>query len=194
MQTKPPKPKPCKVCREVFQPRPMQSVCGPDCAREFARDKRERDDRKKQREEGRQTRARLEELKTLPQLLKEAQREFNRFIRLRDAGRDCICCPGIGLEDSAVGGGFDAGHYRSVGSAPSLRFYEDNVHGQRKRCNRWGAGRAVDYRSGLIDRIGLGAVEALEANNTPHKWTRQEVREIRDTYQAKANALEKASK
>ena len=168
----------------------MQSVCGPDCAREFAREKRERDDRKKQREEGRQTRARLEELKTLPQLLKEAQREFNRFIRIRDSGLPCICC-GRRDDRKIFGGAIDAGHYRSIGSAPGLRFDETNVHSQLALCNRWGAGRAVDYRRGLIERIGLAAVEALEANNTPHKWTRQEVREIRDTYRAKANALEK---
>ena len=117
------KPKPCKVCRTVFQPRPMQSVCGPDCAREFARDKRERDDRKKQREEGRQTRARLEELKTLPQLHKEAQKEFNRYVRLRDAGLPCICCDERLTDTNLTGGGWDCGHYRSVGSAGHLRHH-----------------------------------------------------------------------
>ena len=49
-----------------------------------------------------------------------------------------------------------------------------NAHGQRKQCNRWGAGRAVDYRIGLICRIGLASVEALESENDPAKWTIEE--------------------
>lgn len=190
MQSKPPKPKPCKVCRFIFQPRPMQSVCGPACALEFARERREMAERKKQREEGRLDRKRREEMKTLPQLLKEAQREFNRYIRARDSQQACISCGGV-LRAGGVGGGVDAGHYRSVGSSPSNRFNEDNCHSQCVSCNRWGSGRAVDYRIHLLVRIGRDRVEALEANNTPHKWTRDEVREIRDTYRAKANALAK---
>lgn len=86
----------------------------------------------------------------------------------------------------------DAGHYRSTGSADHLRFDEDNCHAQRSDCNRYGAGRAVDYRIGLIGRIGLQRVEALEANNTTHKWLRDELRTIRDTYRLKAKELEKA--
>ena len=53
------------------------------------------------------------------------------------------------------------------GSAAHLRFDERNAHAQRKVCNRWGAGRAVDYRIGLVARIGLAAVEALESDNAP---------------------------
>ena len=86
----------------------------------------------------------------------------------------------------------DAGHYRSTGSADHLRFDEDNCHAQRSDCNRYGAGRAVDYRIGLIGRIGLERVEALEARNDTTKWTREGLREIRDTYRAKAKELEKA--
>jgi hypothetical protein len=32
-------------------------------------------------------------------------------------------------------------------------------------------------------------VEALEASNEPHKWTREELIAIRDTYRAKLKAL-----
>lgn len=130
-------------------------------------------------------------LKTIPDLIKEAQREFNSFIRARDVGRPCICC-GLPLGGDAVGGGFDCGHWRSVGSAPHLRFDERNAHGQRKQCNRYGAGRAVEYRKGLIERLGIEVVEALEADNRIHKWTREELISIRDTYKAKRKELEKA--
>ena len=52
------------------------------------------------------------------------------------------------------------------------------------------AGRAVDYRIGLINRIGLAAVEALEADNRVRKWTRGELIEIRARYAAKRKELE----
>ena len=133
-------------------------------------------------------RARKEAIKTIPDLIKEAQREFNAYIRARDADQLCICC-GNPLGTGEVGGAFDCGHYRSTGSASHLRFDERNAHAQRKVCNRWGAGRAVDYRIGLVARIGLEAVEALESDNTPHKWTRDELIAIRDTYRAKLKEL-----
>jgi hypothetical protein len=144
----------------------------------------------KAKDERAETRQRKAALKTIPDLIKEAQVEFNRFVRLRDRGQACICC-GDPLGTDDVGGAFDCGHYRSTGSAPHLRFDERNAHAQNKRCNRWGAGRAVDYRVGLIARIGREAVEALEADNRVHKWTREELIAIRDTYKAKRRNLEK---
>ena len=140
-----------------------------------------------------ETRRRKEAIKTIPELIKEAQREFNAYIRARDADKPCICC-GQPLGTGEVGGAYDCGHYRSTGSAAHLRFDERNAHAQRKVCNRWGAGRAVDYRIGLVARIGLEAVEALESNNTPHKWQREELIQIRDTYRAKFKALKSYSK
>lgn len=136
------------------------------------------------------TRARKAALKTIPQLIKEAQHAFNAYIRGRDQDQPCICC-GRPLGDGDVGGAFDCGHYRSTGSASHLRFHEDNAHAQRKSCNRWGAGRAVDYRIGLVARIGSDAVEALEADNTPHKWTREELIAIKANYVQKLKELKK---
>jgi len=133
------------------------------------------------RAEKAETRKRKEALKRIPDYIKEAQIAFNAYIRARDGDKPCICC-GLPLAKFAVGGGFDCGHYRSVGSASHLRFNEDNAHGQRKVCNRYGAGRAVDYRIGLIQRIGLERVEALENDNQPHKWTREELVAIIQKY------------
>jgi hypothetical protein len=58
-------------------------------------------------------------------------------------------------------------------------------------CNRHGAGRAVDYRIGLIARIGLARVEALEAANQVHKWTREELIALKAKYRACLRELEK---
>lgn len=189
------KPKTCAKgkggCGERFTPqREMQTACGVPCAIAMSRHTTAKAAKTEAADDKRRTRARLEELKGLPELLAEAQREFNRFIRLRDALRPCICC-GHPLGDQRFGGAYDAGHYRSVGSAPHLRFDERNAHAQRKVCNNHKAGNHVAYRAGLIERIGLAAVEALEADQTLRRYTRDQVREIRGTYRARANALQK---
>ena len=163
----------------------------PDCIAPWAdaqQAKQERADAKARRMDAKVERAsikaRKEALKTIPDYIKEAQVAFNAYIRARDADKPCICC-GQPLGTGEVGGAFDCGHYRSTGSAAHLRFDERNAHAQRKVCNRWGAGRAVDYRLGLVARIGLEAVESLESSNSPHKWTADELRGIRDHYRQK---------
>lgn len=179
------KPRACEApgCQNNFIPLRMgQRVCGPKCAMRIARAIKATGKR--------ELRARKEALQTIPQLIAIAQEAFNAFIRLRDAGKPCICC-GKPLGDGEVGGSFDCGHYRSRGSAPHLRFDERNAHAQRKYCNRHGAGRAVDYRIGLIARIGLEAVEALETDNSIRKWTREELRAIAATYREKRKELER---
>lgn len=170
----------------------MQTVCGPACAYEIVKRAAEKKAKQTQAAERKVDRAKREQQKTLPTLKKEAQREFNRYVRFRDWGKPCICC-NEPLGSSDIGGSYDAGHYRSVGSAPHLRFNEFNCHAQRKLCNRYGAGRAVDYRAGLLQRIGKDAVEALEADNSVRKYTREELAEIRDNYRKKAKELEKLS-
>lgn len=140
------------------------------------------------------TRARKQALKRIPDLIKEAQHAFNAFVRARDDAQPCICCgrtkeTGYGL----AAHGWDCGHYRSTGSASHLRFNEDNAHRQLVICNRHGAGRAVDYRRGLINRIGLERVEALEADNTPKKWQRDELIAIKQTYVRKLRELKKGN-
>ena len=185
------KPKKCKArgCGVAFTPRnPMQCVCGPSCAHLFTRDKKEQAETKARQASRRADRAKRESLKTRSDWIKDAQKEFNKFIRTRDAGQPCICC-GVHLERDAIGGGFDAGHYRSVGSAPHLRFDERNVHAQRKHCNRYGAGRAVDYRIGLIKRIGREAVESLESDQSPKHYTIPDLIAIRDKYKAMTKQL-----
>ena len=175
------RPKECKQCGTRFYPlRPMQAVCSPICASRLVKSA------KKQEREN--VKVRKEAIKTIPDLIKETQKEFNAYIRQRDHLQPCVCC-GKPLTLEAVGGGYDCGHYRSTGSASHLRFNEDNAHGQRKVCNRYGAGRAVDYRIGLIARIGIDRVESLEANNAVHKWTREELMEIKATYKRKLKEI-----
>lgn len=168
----------------------MQTVANPLCAIRLIEKRKAKQAERIAKQERKEIRARKEKLKTRRDYINEAQKAFNAYIRKRDEGKTCICCNNpIGL--ASVGGSGDAGHYRSVGSAPHLRFDERNCHLQTKQCNRYGAGRAVDYRIGLIARIGLEAVEALEADQTPRKWSTDELRAIRDHYRAKLKELKR---
>lgn len=181
----------CKACKTPFTPaRSTQTACGIDCAMQLAHEKKVKVADGDRLDTVRKDRARKAKLKTRREWEKEAQSAFNAYIRARDKDMPCICC-GLPLSAGDVGGHYDCGHYRSTGSAPHLRFHEDNAHAQRKQCNRWGAGRAVDYRLGLIARIGLARVEALEADQTPRKYTVDELRAIRDEYRVKARALKR---
>ena len=176
------KPKACKQCGSLFTPaRPLQAVCGAFCASKLVRAS------KKQERES--FKVRKEAIKTIPDLIKEAQIVFNQWTRRRDqlAGHPCISS-GRPLDWS--GNATDAGHYRSTGAASHLRFNEDNCHAQSKHDNQYLAGNVVDYRINLIKRIGLDRVEALENNNTPHKWTREELLEIKATYKRKLKELQ----
>lgn len=185
---KPAKAKRCRYCKQQFIPaRPMQSVCDWQCGHALVlkrkadvRSKAEKEDIKKRKEAAKR-----------PKTLKaEAQAAFNAYIRARDilAGHGCIDC-GKPFEPQKPGGSIDAGHYLSRGSAPHLKFDERNVHAQRKNCNRPGGATAADYRAGLIARIGLNAVEALEADQEQRRYRDDDYRRIRDEYRAKLKAM-----
>lgn len=190
---KPMKMRKCKICRINEVPNIYASICiDMECILTYAN--RERDKRlaKEVKVERTSIKVRKEAIKTRSDYMKEAQIAFNAYVRLRDACLSCICCAQP-LGDAAIGGGYDCGHYRSVGSAPHLRFDERNAHAQRKQCNRYGAGRAVDYRIGLIACLGIAMVEALESDTTVKKYTISDLIAIRNEYRAKLKALKKLS-
>ena len=129
--------------------------------------------------------ARKEKIKTKAQHLKDAQAEFNKFIRLRDADQPCISC---GRFHS---GKYDAGHYRTTGANPELRFNEDNCHRQCVPCNQHLSGNLINYRINLIEKIGIERVERLEGPHKLPNWTIEQIQEIRKHYRHKWQALEK---
>lgn len=164
------KPKKCKACKARFSPAmPMQSVCGVLCAQSVARKKREAEEKKT-------TRARREKLKSRKDWEKEAQTAFNAWIRARDADLPCISC------GRHHGGQWHAGHYLSTGARPELRFEPDNVQKQCAPCNSHLSGNLIMYRVGLIARIGLERVEALEGPHPQAKRTIEGLKETRDRY------------
>ncbi len=146
---------------------------------------------KTQTQTKRQDRAKLEALKTIPKLIAEAQQAFNAYIRLRDRDKPCFVCERSFLP--VPGRVMHAGHVRSRGAAGHLRFNEDNCHGECEGCNGPHGAKPHEIKAGAIRRIGADRFEALENDNEPHKWTREEVRGIRDNYRAKRKELEKTN-
>lgn len=175
--------KPCKHCATPFTPvRPLQAVCSALCASRLVKAER--------KAEIATTRARKQALKTIPQLIKEAQIAVNAYVRQRDKDKGCFVCGKPFDFSDTLGGVMDAGHFRGRGAAPQHRFNELNIMGECKPCNSsWGA-KPHEVREGAIRRIGLKAVEALEADNAPHKWTREELENVKNFYKTKLKALQ----
>jgi hypothetical protein len=137
-----------------------------------SRAKREKEERKRDKE-------RRDNLKSRSDWIKEAQVAFNAWIRWRDRDRPCISC------GRYHDGAHDAGHYRTTGSSPAIRFNEDNCHKQCVPCNQHKHGNIVEYRLRLIERIGRDRVEALEVDPPPAHWSIDDIKAIRDLYRKK---------
>jgi hypothetical protein len=181
------KPKKCIICPEFFSPRTsLQRVCGVKCAIAHAKILADKKNRSNALKTKRETRKKINDNKSIPQLIKEAQVAFNAFIRFRDRNKLCICCDKP-YGTNEIGGKFDCGHFRSRGSAGHLRFNEDNAFGQRKYCNTYGA---LNFRAGVIKRIGLERTLAIENNNATHKWNKAELIAIKELYKRKLKELQ----
>lgn len=186
---KPIKQKTCKICKEKFTPfQPLQSVCtnnGYACAREFANRQREKQIKKEKKEFNAETRRMKEKIKTRKQWAEEAQAAFNKFIRLRDARDPCISC---GTTDQNIQ--YCAGHYKTRGAYPELRYEELNVHKQcNKNCNLHLSGNIINYRPRLIEKIGIDKVEWLEGHHEPKKYTIDDLKRLKATYNKKAKEI-----
>lgn len=186
-----PRAKTCQnaECGAKFTPlRAGQKVCGPKCALAVAPLNHDRARKAIDQRERREIKVRKQSLKSRGDYVREAQQAFNAYIRARDQAAGHVCISS-GRPLDWAGNAVDAGHYRSVGSAPHLRFDERNCHAQSKQDNRYLSGNAVDYRIGLIARIGLEAVEALEADHEPRRFTIEDLKAITAKYRAMTREL-----
>ncbi|AMB79849.1 ninG protein [Pseudomonas fragi] len=192
-----PKLKKCRVaaCGVLFVPARLgQAVCSPACAILDAPKNLERARKSLAQIERREIKVRKEKLKSRADHLREAQAAVNEFIRLRDAHLTCISCDSLPNDyDLMTGSRWDAGHYRSVGACPELRFEPLNIHRQCVKCNRNLSGNAVEYRIRLVLRIGAEKVDWLEGPHPARKYTVEEIKAIKADYQAKSRELKRAA-
>lgn len=185
---KPPKQHKCKVCGDYYvKSLSTQQVCSVECA--IALSKRKAEQKRKQADKAsrKERRQRLESIKSRSEWLKNLQEVFNKFIRLRDKDLPCISCGRFHQ------GQWHAGHYKTVGGNPELRFNEDNVHRQCSACNNHKSGDIVNYRINLVERIGIERVEFLERkDHPPLKLTIEEIKDLIKVYKNKCKELERA--
>ena len=188
IERKPAKPKKCRVatCRASFVPaKPFQSWCSPDCAVAIIRQRQDKQRKSFAQRERREIKVRKEKLKSRADHLKDTQQAFNAWVRARDAALPCVSC---GHHHQ---GKYDAGHYRTVGSNPALRFEPMNCHRQCSPCNTRLSGNIVNYRIELVKRIGAEAVEWLEGPHEAKKYTVDELKAMTADYRAKTKELKK---
>ena len=119
------------------------------------------------------------EIKSYAQRLGEAKKVFQKWIRLRDKDKPCISC---GTISSTV---WDGGHFKKAELYSGVIFNEHNVNIQCGKCNRFLGGNELNYRTGLIAKIGEQAVlnlEHLAEMSRMKKYTNEELEEIKIKY------------
>lgn len=172
--------KKCRECKKEFAPaRSLQKACSPGCAIALAVKQSEKLAKRAHK-------ARKDEMLANDASFQKAkaQKAFNEFIRLRDRELGCISCD----KPKDWGGQWHASHWKSRGARPDLAFNEDNVHKSCSICNNYLSGNVVMYRAGLIAKIGIDRVEALELS-TIVKRSAADYAEIARIYQAKIKEL-----
>jgi hypothetical protein len=174
----------CEITYQVFNSL-QPPVCGNiECKVKWGLAKVEKQKAKDRARLAREKREGRERLKTLADHLNDAQRECNRFIRLRDAGKPCISCGNTNPVK------YDAGHYKTVGSRRELRFHPFNIHRQcSNHCNKNLSGNVGEYRKGLIAKIGLDNVEWLDNHHDYYQFTVEDAKEIMAHFRAECKRL-----
>ena len=186
MIPKQPRSKTCKnpACRASFVPQRLgQAVCNYTCGLAIKEVNQEKARKSLAQVERREIKVRKEKLKSRADHLKDTQQAFNAWVRERDAELPCISC---GRHHQ---GKYDAGHYRTVGSNPALRFEPLNCHRQCSPCNTQLSGNIVNYRISLVTRIGAEAVDWLEGPHEAKKYTVEELKAMTADYRAKTREL-----
>jgi hypothetical protein len=174
----------CKVCAEGFAPMSsLQKVCGINCG--IALHRIEKD--KEFNAETRRLKKAVSE-NDVGLWRDKAQKMFNAYIRQRDKNDGCISCD---KPATWSGGLWAAGHYKTVGSRPDLRFNEDNVSRQCNfDCNQKKSGNVLAYRKKLIKKIGIERVEFLERDDCePVRYRLEDYKAIYKAYSEKLKSL-----
>jgi hypothetical protein len=180
----------CKICKEPFvKIRPIQPTCKKfDCmvayVNKIANNKLKRNKQEEKRKWNAEKVVLREKTKTLSDYMKETQKVFNEYIRLRDKGLPCISCGATEYTPSC-------GHYFPSGNYKSVTFDEDNNNVQCWYfCNSKMSGNLINYRIGLIKKIGEERFKQLEERARKIKqWQKHELIELTELYKQKIKEL-----
>jgi hypothetical protein len=168
----------CKNCKDQFEPvKFLQKYCfKSECVKVWV----ETENAKQWTKKKSQMKA---DLTTTSDYLKLTQQIFNKFIRMRDEGLNCISCD---LPPKKK----NAGHYFSQGGHSAVRFDEDNCHLQCEHCNTFLSGNLLNYQIGIEKRIGGERLMKLQGKaHDIKKWTKEELKEIIEIYKKKIKSI-----
>lgn len=198
----------CKVCKTAFEPtQPFQTWCCPDHGFLIAAGKLDKIKKAAQVKDKRETKTKLDAMKTRGQWLAEAKKAAQQFRRLEELanGSGCISCGRsqqevAGTDGWKPGGAWDGGHFLSKGARPELALEPLNIWLQCKSCNggsskyaRKGYTVNAAFRLGLIDRIGIETVEWLETDWGQKHYSIDDLKQIKQTYMQKTKLLKEAN-
>jgi hypothetical protein len=191
-----PKPAPgprkvrCKVCKVQFLPDPVWAKhCSPDCGAELGLLLAAKKKAKDQRRERAETKAKLIELKPAKWALAKAKKAMNLYVRTIAEGKPCASCDTILVRVGRIGGDYDAGHFRSVGSAKHLEFDPRNVWGQCKHCNDVLKGNGQEYERRLRLKMGDDYVDGLLSDQEPRHYKKDDYLAIEAHYKQKLKEI-----
>lgn len=163
----------CKNCGEFFtQKQSLQYLCSHKCDKEYSINKPN-----KNKENN------IE--KTLTELRNEAREVFQKWVKIRDKDKPCISCDTVNSLE------WHGGHLFKAEIFTGLIFVEENCHKQCKACN-FNDGSFEEYKIGLVKRYGKEYLNNLESQtniNRFYKFSKEELLEIKTTYQLKIKEL-----
>jgi hypothetical protein len=140
----------CKNCQKVFEKKqPLQYICTPVCAINYAKKK----EKVKWQKEKKQRLIDLESLTGVQS--KYIQPKVNELVRIIDNGQPCIATGNFGK--------MAAGHYFHAGGHSQIRFNLHNIHIQSFQSNSFKSGDALNYRQGIIKTYGEDYIEFMES-------------------------------
>lgn len=129
--------------------------------------------------------SKIKEVKSYPVLLEETQKAVNKYVRLRDKDKTCMCCKKRVT---------DAGHLYPKSVYTGVRFDLVNLNGQNNACNCFKDAKAIDpdFYKGAVKRYGEAEIAALHERairTRVYTFTTEQLYEIQAHVETLTNAL-----
>jgi hypothetical protein len=175
-----PRSKGCEVCLQPFLVlRLGQKVCGPVCARKFAKIVKAKG--------ARELRERKEALKPIGQIEEQCRKIVQAIARLRDRDQGCISCDKPANWD----GQWHGSHYRAHGGCSSIQFHLWNINKACWICNKLYSGRVDVQKVGIVQRYGQERLDWLDAQPKSRKFTREYLARFKKVMSKRLRRMEK---
>ena len=132
ISTKPPKPRVCTVCKTSFTPARMGAkVCSPQCGATLGPASRAIALKKALIKDKRETKQKLDKLKTPSLHESECRAIVQKIARIRDRFDGCISCH----MPANYQGQWHGSHFRPAGNNAAVQFHLWNIHKSCAQCN-----------------------------------------------------------